>query len=89
MLGFASLPLAELCIPIIGLAFPLMFLRSDRWRRVAQFLIGFALLFLGLDFLRDNVPVLSPGALYFLRDLGTTGSSASSSSCSSASSWRW
>ncbi|MBK6627290.1 MAG: Na/Pi cotransporter family protein [Flavobacteriales bacterium] len=73
VLGFASLPLAELCIPIIGLAFPLMFLRSDRWRRVAQFLIGFALLFLGLDFLRDNVPVLSPGALYFLRDLGDNG----------------
>ena len=73
MLGFASLPLAELCVPIIGVAFPLMFLRNDRWRRLAQFLIGFALLFLGLDFLRDNVPPLSPAALSFLQGLGDNG----------------
>ncbi|MBK8341521.1 MAG: Na/Pi cotransporter family protein [Flavobacteriales bacterium] len=73
MLGFANLPLAELCIPIIVLAFPLMFVRNDRLKALAQFLIGFALLFLGLDFLRGNIPDFSPDALSFLRDLGGHG----------------
>ncbi|MBK7270856.1 MAG: Na/Pi cotransporter family protein [Flavobacteriales bacterium] len=73
VLGFANVPLAELCIPIIGLAFPLMFVRNDRLKALAQFLIGFALLFLGLDFLRGNIPAFSPDALSFLRDLGGHG----------------
>ncbi|MCB9193041.1 MAG: Na/Pi cotransporter family protein [Flavobacteriales bacterium] len=73
LLGFANIPLAELCIPIIGVAFPLMFLRNARLKALAQFLIGFALLFLGLEFLRDNMPGPSAEALVFLRDLADHG----------------
>jgi phosphate:Na+ symporter len=70
---FTDLSITKLAIPIIGLAFPLLFLKTPRSRALAEFLIGAALLFLGLEFMKQSIPVPSPQALEFLRDLSDMG----------------
>lgn len=70
---FTDLSITRLAIPIIGLAFPLLFLRTDQAKAWAEFLIGLALLFLGLEFMKNSVPPPSPQALEFMRDLSGMG----------------
>jgi phosphate:Na+ symporter len=50
--------LAKLAIPIIGVGFPIFFIAKNNGKALGEFLIGFGLLFLGLDFLKDSVPDL-------------------------------
>ena len=57
-------------IPIIGIAFPLLFLRTAKAKASAEFLIGAALLFLGLQFLKEHAPVPSEATLAVLAQLG-------------------
>ena len=70
---FTDLSITKLAIPIIGLAFPLLFLKTPRSRALAEFLIGAALLFLGLEFMKQSIPVPSAQALEFLHDLSDMG----------------
>ena len=70
---FTDLSITKLAIPIIGLAFPLLFLKTPRSRALAEFLIGAALLFLGLEFMKESLPQPSPKALAFLHDLSDMG----------------
>jgi len=50
--------LAEVAIPIIGVGLPLFFIGKDRWKNRGEILIGFGLLFFGLDLLKNTVPDL-------------------------------
>jgi phosphate:Na+ symporter len=70
---FTDLSITKLAIPIIGLAFPLLFLRTDRAKAWAEFLIGTALLFLGLEFMKQTMPRPSPQALEFLQGISDMG----------------
>ncbi|MBK8225604.1 MAG: Na/Pi cotransporter family protein [Flavobacteriales bacterium] len=70
---FAEMSITKLAIPIIGIAFPLLFIKSPRARAGAEFLMGAALLFLGIEFLKQSVPTPSPEALSFLRGLSDRG----------------
>lgn len=70
---FADFSITRLAIPIIGLAFPLLFLKTPRARAASEFLMGMALLFLAIEFLKQSVPAPSPEALSFLRDLSDRG----------------
>lgn len=70
---FADFSITKLAVPIIGIAFPLLFVRTPSTKALAEFLIGAALLFLGIEFMKHAVPVPSPEALAFLRDLSTGG----------------
>jgi phosphate:Na+ symporter len=70
---FTDLSITKLAIPIVGLAFPLLFLRTARARAVSELLIGVALLFLGLEFMKQSIPQPSAEALDFLRDLSDMG----------------
>ncbi|MBK6343839.1 MAG: Na/Pi cotransporter family protein [Flavobacteriales bacterium] len=70
---FAEMSITKLAIPIIGIAFPLLFIKSPRARAGAEFLMGAALLFLGIEFLKHSVPTPSAEALSFLRDLSDRG----------------
>jgi phosphate:Na+ symporter len=54
LFGF-KVKISLLALPLIGVAFPLMFSRS-RYKAWAEVLIGFAILFIGLDFMKSNVP---------------------------------
>jgi len=60
-------------LPLIGIVFPLLFSRKARLNYTAQMFIGFALLFLGLDFLKASVPDIesNPGMYAFFQ--GFTG----------------
>jgi len=56
-LGF-KLKLAHYALPIIAVGFPMLFLKNGKWRFWGQALMGFALLFMGLDSLKASVPNL-------------------------------
>lgn len=73
-LGFKVkiLPVAMGCI---GIFFPLMFSKNDRLKNLAEFILGFGILFIGLSFLKDSVPDLkdNPEALAFLNKYSNMG----------------
>jgi phosphate:Na+ symporter len=70
LLGF-KVKMVTIAIPLIGIGFPLLFSKKDKLKSLAEFLIGFGILFIGLDFLRESVPDLknNPDALAFLQNL--------------------
>jgi phosphate:Na+ symporter len=70
---FTDLSITKLAIPIMGLAFPLLFLKTSGSRALGELLIGAALLFLGLEFMKQSMPHPSAKALEFLRDLSDMG----------------
>ena len=65
--GF-KIKISSFALPFIAVGFPLMFAKNSTLRSLAEVLIGFALLFLGLDALKNAVPDLSgnPEFLEFL-----------------------
>ncbi len=67
LLGF-KINLGALAIPLAGLGFLLTFSRNKTVKHWGSFIIGFAILFIGLQFLKDAVPDLqsNPEALAFL-----------------------
>ncbi len=48
--------ISSLALPAIAIALPLYFHKNERWREFAEVLIGFGILFLGLQFMKDAVP---------------------------------
>ena len=66
-LGF-KMKLASLCIPLLAFAVPMYLSKKESVKNWAQFLIGFAFLFIGLDELKSSVPDLksSPYIIDFL-----------------------
>lgn len=64
-----------LALPLIGLALPLIFSSKSKRKYWGEFIIGFALLFMGLDFLKGNVPDLqsNPEMLAFLQQYTNMG----------------
>ncbi len=74
ILGF-KVKISALALPIIAIGFPMLFSSRDKINSWAHVLIGFALLFMGLDELKHSVPDLksNPQMLSFLQhyaDLG-------------------
>ena len=56
--GF-NFDLSVILLPILGLTLPFLFIPSASKRSVGEFLIGFAILFLGLQFLKNSLPDIS------------------------------
>ena len=74
LLGF-KVSLSFLSLPLIGISFPLFFSKNSTRKSWGEFIIGFAILFIGLQFLKESVPDINgnPAALNFLSsftDLG-------------------
>ncbi|WP_258105358.1 Na/Pi cotransporter family protein [Marinoscillum sp. MHG1-6] len=67
IIGF-KVKISSYALPIIALGFPLLFFNRDKVKSWGEVLIGFALLFMGLAFLKDAVPDLksNPELLSFL-----------------------
>ena len=57
LLGF-KVKIAAIALPIIAIGFPMMFSSKSNIKSWAEVLIGFALLFMGLDALKESVPNL-------------------------------
>ncbi len=71
VLGLGKFSISALCLPIVGVGFPMMFVGKEKVKLWGEVLIGFALLFLGLAFMKDAVPDLkgNPEVLEFLRNI--------------------
>ncbi|HEX4887113.1 MAG TPA: Na/Pi cotransporter family protein [Luteibaculaceae bacterium] len=67
--GFNKFELSTLALPIIAIAFPLFFSAKTRYKSWAEFLIGFAILFMALDFIKMSIPELSPEVLRFVTQI--------------------
>jgi phosphate:Na+ symporter len=73
ILGF-KVSLSFLSLPLIGLSFPLFFSKNSKRKSWGEFIIGFAILFIGLQFLKDNVPGIDDAeTLSFLASLTDLG----------------
>lgn len=74
ILGF-KLDISALALPIIAIGFPMLFSSRTSINSWAQLLIGFALLFMGLDHLKHSVPDLksNPEVLSFLQHYANLG----------------
>ena len=48
--------IAMLAVPFMALGFVLSMLKGTRTRNIGEFIIGFALLFLGLSFMKNSIP---------------------------------
>ena len=57
ILGF-KVKMSAIAIPLIGLGFPLMFSKNTKRKAWGELVIGFSLLFIGLQYLKDAVPDL-------------------------------
>lgn len=68
ILGF-KIKLSAYSIPLFALGLPMLFKNTGRWKYWGEFIIGFAILFLGLSYLKDSVPNLSesPETLAWLK----------------------
>lgn len=68
LLGF-KVSISSFAIPLIALSIPFIFSKKQHLNSWGDFILGFALLFLGLQFLKDSMPDLqnNPEALAFLQ----------------------
>ena len=67
LFGF-TVKIADVVFPVLAISIPLIFSKNNLRRYWGEFLIGFSLLFLGMEFMKDSVPNLqeNPAALVFL-----------------------
>ncbi len=67
LFGF-TVKIADMVFPILAISIPLIFSKNNKRRYWGEFLIGFSLLFMGMDFMKGAVPDLkeNPAALEFL-----------------------
>lgn len=68
LLGF-KVDISAFAVPLIALSIPFIFSKKQNYNSWGDFILGFALLFLGLQFLKDSMPDLqnNPEALAFLQ----------------------
>ena len=62
-------------LPLIGLSIPFMFSKKSHYKSMGEFLMGFAFLFMGLEFINANVPDLksNPEVFSFLQGYSNLG----------------
>lgn len=74
ILGF-KVSLSFLSLPLIGISFPLFFSKNSIRKSWGEFIIGFAILFIGLQFLKESVPNIDGNqeALNFLSNFTDLG----------------
>ena len=65
-LGFSELGLMTFALPAIGIGVPLLYSGAIRWKAWGEFFIGFGLLFLALDLMKNSVPVINDFDIEFL-----------------------
>lgn len=71
--GFSKFSIADYALPLIAFGFPMLFFKNNQLKSAGETIIGFSVLFMGLDFLKSSVPPISPAQLEFLVDLSQHG----------------
>ncbi len=74
ILGF-KVSMSAIALPLVGVGFLLTFSKSKKFKNWGKFIIGFAVLFIGLQFLKDSVPDIkaNPAVLEFLKSYTSMG----------------
>lgn len=74
LLGF-KVDISAFAVPLMAVAVPLLFAKSGRKKSIGEFIIGFALLFLGLSMISQYVPDLqkNPEMFEFLKRYASLG----------------
>jgi len=74
IVGF-KIKIGAAALPLIAVGFPLIFASKNRIKSYGEVIIGFALLFMGLELLKDSVPDIkaNPEILSFLADYTHSG----------------
>ncbi|MCW8831397.1 MAG: Na/Pi symporter, partial [Gammaproteobacteria bacterium] len=74
ILGF-KIKMSAVALPMVGAGFLLTISKNEKSRQWGQFIIGFAVLFIGLQFLQDSVPNIgsNPEFLSFLTQYTSNG----------------
>lgn len=74
LLGF-KVDISAFAIPLLAFSLPLIFSKKKSWNSWGEFIIGFSLLFLGLQYLKESMPDLqaNPDALAFLQGYADMG----------------
>ena len=67
LFGF-KFQITPIAIAMIGIFFPFLFVSNQKLRHLAEAMIGFGILFIGLDFIKNSVPSIqdNPGMFAFL-----------------------
>lgn len=63
--GF-KMQITPVAIMLIGIFFPFMFFGRERLRNLAEAMIGFGILFIGLDFIKNSVPNIQDNPEMFM-----------------------
>ncbi|MDR2139679.1 MAG: Na/Pi cotransporter family protein [Tannerella sp.] len=74
LFGF-SVDISAFALPLIAVGLPMLFSKKSNWKSLGEFIMGFALLFLGLYYLKSSVPDLQshPEVLSFIQDYTSLG----------------
>jgi len=74
LFGF-KFKVAQFALPILAVGFPLIFSSRTKLKSWGEFIIGFALLFMGLDALKSAVPDIksNPDAVAFIAEFANNG----------------
>lgn len=74
-LGLGKFSIASAALPIIAVGFPMMFSSREKLKLWGEVLVGFAILFLGLNFMKEAVAGLqNQEMLGFIKDIDYVGS---------------
>ena len=67
LLGF-KMDISILAVPLMAIVFVMSIAKKEKYKNISEFIIGFALLFLGLSLMKDSVPDLqqTPEILSFI-----------------------
>ncbi len=67
LLGF-KVSMSSIALPLVGLGVGLTFFKNKNWEYWGTFIVGFGLLFIGLEFLKEHMPDIekTPEVLAFL-----------------------
>ena len=68
LLGF-KVSMSSIALPLVGLGVGLTFFKAKNWEYWGSFIVGFGLLFIGLEFLKEHLPDIekTPEILAFLQ----------------------
>lgn len=67
LFGF-KMKITPIAMAMIGIFFAFLFSKNSRWRNIAETMVGFGILFIGLEFIKNGVPDIrsNPEMLAFL-----------------------
>lgn len=74
LLGF-KISIISFALPAVAFSIPLLFSKKERYKQIGEVLAGFAILFIGLDFLKGSVPDINSNlqVLEFVRRITSLG----------------